>query len=249
MANSSQIYTVKLDTPLGEFRGKVAVQDAPMRLAELVPSALGLTELFVKRAIKKEEEAGRKISCGPGCGVCCRQMVPVSAPEAFYIVGVIHSLSPEMRTEVTKKFSEIEAILMEKGMVEELMAPDYTDDPAMELAKEYFILDIPCPFLVEESCSIHPYRPVACREYNVTSPPENCKNPFMKKVEKVPMPLPLSAALARLTARLTDTAPRLIPLSLVPYWVARNQILKRRQWPGIELFQKFMEMVGPSAEK
>ena len=52
---------------------------------------------------------------------------------------------------------------------------------------------MPAPFLEEESCSIHPDRPMACREYLVTSPAENCRAPRADNVEKVVLeadPLP-----------------------------------------------------------
>jgi hypothetical protein len=33
---------------------------------------------------------------------------------------------------------------------------------------------VACPFLEDEACSIHADRPLSCREYLVTSPPELC---------------------------------------------------------------------------
>jgi Fe-S-cluster containining protein len=39
---------------------------------------------------------------------------------------------------------------------------------------------MPCPFLEDESCSIHPDRPLVCREYLVTSPAELCAGPRRK---------------------------------------------------------------------
>ncbi|RLB12289.1 MAG: hypothetical protein DRG63_11900 [Deltaproteobacteria bacterium] len=249
MASQDHFYSVQLTTPLGEIRGKVAVQDAPMRLAELVPTALDLTNILVQRAIKKEEALGRQISCGPGCGMCCRQMVPVSPPEAFYIMDLLDFMAPNTRAELMARFNAIEKVLQKRGMITPLMSPEYTDEPVLAVAKQYYTLNLECPFLTNESCSIYRYRPVVCREYNVTSPPEHCKNPYTLEVEKVSIPLALSAVLSRLTARLTHTKPRLIPLSLVPYWVSKVGELRWRQWPGVELFQTFMSFVGPSSHE
>jgi hypothetical protein len=64
------------------------------------------------------------------------------------------------------------------------------------------------------------------------------------------MPLPLSVALARTTAEVTGGEPVLIPLTLVPRWVAAHPEWRDSTWPGLELFQKFMAHAGgPPAEK
>lgn len=39
---------------------------------------------------------------------------------------------------------------------------------------EYFRRNIPCVFLEDGRCSVYEARPVACRGYFVTTPPENC---------------------------------------------------------------------------
>lgn len=36
---------------------------------------------------------------------------------------------------------------------------------AADLSRWYSGLDLPCPFLAERSCSIYPFRPLACREH------------------------------------------------------------------------------------
>lgn len=42
------------------------------------------------------------------------------------------------------------------------------------VALEYFAAGVACPFLEDEACSIHADRPLVCREYLVTSPPDLC---------------------------------------------------------------------------
>ena len=237
-------FQVDLDTPLGPVRGKVAVDTGPMGLVELVPTALELTNILVDRARGREEKEGNRITCQAGCGVCCCQMVPISAPEAFYLSDLVESLSPERQEEVLKRFGEIVKELERRNLIDELLDPHYCDDVVLPISKKYFSHNLPCPFLVEESCSIHPYRLVSCREYNVTSPATWCADPYSYDVVKVSMPLPLSAPLASLTARLTNSKPRLIPLTLALLWVSEHTDLKKRQWPGLELFQYFMAEVG-----
>ena len=247
--NDTVGFEVKFTTPLGPIRGQVAIDTGPMRLVDLVPTAYELTNILVKLAALREDKAGRSISCGPQCGVCCCQMVPLSPPEAFYLVDLLDSMDSCHRQVLLDRFEALVRELKRRNMVQELLAPEYSDDQGLAIAKEYFRLQMPCPLLVKESCSIHPNRPVACREYNVTSPPELCAEAAIDSsgIAKVPMPLPLSAPLARLTAQLTGTKARLIPLVLAPAWAAEHEGLRKRQWPGIELFQAFMEEVGKTA--
>jgi Fe-S-cluster containining protein len=240
---------VELTTPLGPVRGNVHIDSGPMRLAELVPTALELTSIFVARSVQREEQKGKTISCGPGCGVCCRQLVPLSAPEVFYLAEMMQTLPVASQERLQNTFLEIEDRLETLGMVEELLDPKEANDKAFAITRSYFQLKIPCPFLVRESCSIHPNRPVACREYNVTSPPEHCADPYTHEIDKVPMPLPLSAPLSLLTASLTSSRPRLIPMSLMFRWLRDNKDLQHKQWPGPELFEQFMDHVGRKADE
>ena len=61
----------------------------------------------------------------------------------------------------------------------------------------WFQQGVPCPFLEEESCSIHPDRPLVCREYLVTSPPAACAVLGSGQVRQVAVPLRVWAAFGR----------------------------------------------------
>lgn len=172
---------VEMTTPDGVLRGKIAIKAAPIPLAGLVPAAYELTNALVRYACDREEHAGLTISCRAGCGACCRQMVPLSPPEAFYLMDVIESLEPQRRSEVAERFNRIVAVLEERGMIEQLLDPQITDEPVLPIARQYFALHVACPFLVDESCSIHTHRPVACRDFNVTSPAARCANPRLDR--------------------------------------------------------------------
>ena len=80
---------------------------------------------------------------------------------------------------------------------------------------DYFRLGLACPFLEDESCSIHEVRPIACREYLVTTPAEHCANPSAETVRCVPLPGKASEAL-RKTGEAAG-APW-VPLSLALDW-------------------------------
>ncbi len=242
------VKSVELTDPGGTIHGQVQVDTGPMRLAELVPTAIELTMVLSTRANQRETNQGKTISCAAGCGACCRQLVPVSPPEAFWLADVIRSLPDERRDVVMSRFNHIASDVEQRGMVDEMYNPPPTDEPILEISKKYFLLGLPCPFLEDESCSIHPYRPVACREYNVTSPAAWCAEPYNYEIEKVPMPMPLSLPLTRLTSSLVGSRMPLVPLSLVPQWVEANAELGQRAWPGLELFEEFIKCLGTTRQ-
>jgi hypothetical protein len=109
-----------------------------------------------------------------------------------------------------------------------------------ELSVAYFALGIPCPFLEEESCSIHPDRPLVCREYLVTSPAELCSGPVQEGVTPVAVPKFSLAARA-----LQDERDGWFPLALLTRWAkARPRGGMRRTGP--EWIQRFLKNLGGS---
>jgi Fe-S-cluster containining protein len=239
-----ELRTIELPTPDGVIRGKVAVTTGPMRLAGLVRIAYEVTNALVTRAVQFEVQSGHQISCRAGCGACCRHMVPVSPPEAFAIADLLDGLTPARRRVVVERFARVVETLRAQDMIDELLAPRVTDETSLPIARRYFALGMACPFLEDESCSIHADRPVVCRDFNVTSPAEWCVAPYEHDIAKVEMPVPLAAPLARLTASVAGIAPCLIPLTLVPHWIARHDALRWREWPGPELFDRFVREIG-----
>jgi Fe-S-cluster containining protein len=237
---------VELSTPSGPLRGEVSVHTGPMRLADLVPSAQELTMVVGGRAAAREAEEGRTITCRAGCGFCCRQLVPISPP-----AGLMEELPPQRRAALEARFRYVRALLQEKDLLEAVhdvqQLKQEPDEAVRGVNRRYFELRIPCPFLEKESCSIHPDRPVACRDYNVTTPAAWCTDPFSNPVRLVPMPLPLSVALAWLAAERTGSPPVLIPLSLFPFWVEEHQEWGERTWPGLDLFRRFVALAAGEA--
>jgi hypothetical protein len=85
-----------------------------------------------------------------------------------------------------------DAAVQKAGDLVERM-PTGTAEERVALSHAYFKLGIACPFLDDESCSIHPDRPMVCREYLVSSPAENCRDPRPDNTDQValeakPMP-------------------------------------------------------------
>ena len=154
----------------------------------LLPGAQGLANAIAALGEARAQRGGFKISCTKGCGACCRQLVPVSPTEARELAALVAALPPERAAEVRQRFADALSRIESAGLP--LKGPSTTDKEAYrEYGLEYFRQGVACPFLVDESCSIHANRPLVCREYQVTSPPAACAKLGSGEVRQVAVPL------------------------------------------------------------
>jgi Fe-S-cluster containining protein len=236
-----QVITMSIETPDGRLPpATVQVPDMPLGVADLVPPMQQLCNGVVALALRREIQGGARLSCGKGCGVCCCQLVPLAAPEAFYLFEYVRALSSERRRTVTARFARIREAMERAGLVERLRKLEVTLEHRA-LAQDYWRLQVPCPFLEENSCSIHPLRPFSCSEYNVTSPPALCANPFDNPIRKIRIPRSMTTAMARLAAELYEGPLALIPMSLALEWAEEHNHLRGRTWLGVWLFNRMMQ--------
>jgi Fe-S-cluster containining protein len=235
-----QVITVSIETPDGRLPpATVQIPDMPMGVVHLVPPMQQLCNGVVALALRREAQGGARLSCGKGCGVCCCQLVPLAAPEAFFLFEYVQSLPPGRRHTIAARFATIREAMKKAGLVERLERLEATLEHRA-LAQDYWRLQMPCPFLEENSCSIHPLRPCSCREYNVTSPAALCANPFDNPIRKIHIPRSMTTAMARLTAELYEGPLALIPMSLALEWAEEHNHLRGRTWPGVWLFNRMM---------
>jgi Fe-S-cluster containining protein len=109
-----------------------------------------------------------------------------------------------------------------------------------ELAREFISLltsyigeQVACPFLEDESCSIYDSRPLTCREYLVTSPAANCRDPRPDNTRK----LPISGSVSKAFAELTKTENSEKPSSLL--------MIRLFEFAETHI-DKFDEKIGPA---
>ena len=146
--------------------------------------------------------------CGPGCGACCKQLVPVTDPEIGYLQRLVSSLPVDLRSLIRKRAEQATSAL--GGMnVDPHELCNRTKSDLRAFGVKWFGLDIACPFLVDESCSIYEHRPLICREYAVTSPPVECGTPGSRLIRRLARPVSIWSR----TARAGTGHLRWIPLS------------------------------------
>lgn len=232
------------------IEASAAVPDCAMRPADLLPILLGFTEAIAAVAVEVESSEGREVSCRAGCGACCRQLVPVSEAEAIYLAELVEEMPPERRNAVRARFS---AALEALG--EPVLAPlrDTSSLKTMEsrrrIGAEYFERGVACPFLENESCSIHQHRPAACREYLVTSPAENCLRPGPGTIKMVTLPLKPSVILYCFGDGIGNQTTRWVPLTLALEWAGAQQGKAQPAYEAPQMFRNFIAQAKKMAER
>lgn len=175
---------------------KFTVPEAACPPEALLPDAQALANQIAALGEARVKRLGRTISCKAGCGACCRQLVPISPAEARHLAALVAALPPERSAEIRRRFDDA-LVRIESASLPPRGNPD-TDKPAYrEFGLAYFRQGVPCPFLENESCSIHPNRPLVCREYQVTSPASACEEVGSGNVRQVPVPVAIWSVFAR----------------------------------------------------
>ena len=200
---------------------EVQVPTAPVPPRRLLPLAQRLADAVIEASVEADAQPVR---CAKGCGACCRQLVPISPVEARAIHALVEALEEPRRSQIVGRFAAAVRRVREAGLADRLRDFSLVGDAGAmsQFGIDYLRLGMPCPFLEDEACSIHPERPLTCREYLVTSDPRHCADPRPEVVRRVPLEARVSRALPALEKR-TDTAgTRWLALILALEWVQEN---------------------------
>jgi Fe-S-cluster containining protein len=194
---------------------QITVPTGSAPIGRMLPVFQGLGDVAVEVGERKAVRTGEAVSCREGCGACCRQVVPISPSEARALARLVTALPEPRRAEVRGRFEAALRRLRAAGVLQPLLGRDGGESASLRpLGLAYFSAGVPCPFLEDESCSIHRDRPLACREYLVTSPAAACARPAPDTVRCVPMPAYASAALRDLEHDVAPDEAAWIPLVL-----------------------------------
>lgn len=228
----------------GVLNVSVTLPGGRTNLTELLPIIQGVENAILVRIGEEAQEAGTPISCRAGCGACCRQMVPVSLFEAEALSNWISTLPEEKRAEIERRFHGALTKLRDAGVIDKILGQEWVEDGNLttQLAIDYFHAGVACPFLENESCSIHPIRPLSCREYLVTSPPALCEDPSAHTVSGVQLPLKLSRTLYSFGQEMEQDRRGWIPLVFLMAW--RKSGAKPGEYvsgTGEEVLKRFLE--------
>ena len=233
------------------LEAEVNVPIDPIRPVDLLPILMSLDDAFLGVIENEVNGQGKVISCKKGCGACCRQLVPIGDVEAYYLAEIVSEMPDTRRSHVESRFCEALDQLDRRGMLERLRRADEltTREERRQLGLDYFACGVPCPFLEDEACSIHRDRPLVCREYLVTSPPEYCAQPLPQQISRVSLPVMLSKVLSQFGDGVGGRPARWLPLALALEWVANRGEEVSARVPGPEMFENFLRLVAKWNER
>jgi Fe-S-cluster containining protein len=222
-SSAPETVTVEFSVGLadGKFKASAVVPAGQTNLTQILPVIQSLENSLIQGVTAQLAEAGHAVSCKAGCGACCRQIVPLSVFEAETLTAWIRSLPESQQEQLAQRFHQALLKLAAAGIIDRLVDGDWLADTgsARQLGLDYLYARVPCPFLEDESCSIHPIRPLTCREYLVTSPPEHCFDPAVLETIPVKLPLMFSRVLNRIGAELEHGTRGWIPLVFLFAWM------------------------------
>lgn len=218
---------------IGSFQGSGA-------LTELVPMARGLLDLMVGRRVSELSARGLKIACNKGChAACCRYLISVSVPEALMIVTEMQALPPDERNRIVnscRATAERIQCQMAKGSI--VAGGNVARD---NLLRWYRELNISCPLLENNCCTIYDRRPIVCRECLAVGSPDQCRLDTEVQAH-IRLPIHPANVLMRLTQQLFGGDGSIITLPGVFDWFAENAHLYRKTWPREVLVQQFVKI-------
>lgn len=206
----------------------------PVRLAELAIHAQSLSDAVSTLPGVPESYTPRNepVSCRKGCDACCHQVIPLSPSEALLLAERVEAAPLSEQTILRERFASTAERLQDGGL---------GNAPLFNRTADYFRLGLACPFLVERSCSIHPLRPLACREHLVVSPAAYCgsfPNAFIRMQGNA---LSVGEVLAELAAECTGTGMEMIPLLFGLRWVEGQSELRKRTWDAEWLLDRLVD--------
>jgi len=108
-------------------------------VAVQILDAYHITDTGVSEGIRRRELQGRKLACSKGCAACCRSHTDIQV-YTLELVGINWYVTEKGCGPVRDQLNE--------------RLLDYEEQAG-------------CPFLVDEVCSIHAMRPMACRQFKV----------------------------------------------------------------------------------
>jgi Fe-S-cluster containining protein len=229
-----------------EIAARVEVPAERGRLDQLLPLLLELDQAAIEVAVRKNP-SGKAVSCAKGCSACCRaQPVPITPPEAYALSKLVEGLPEPRQSEVKQRFAERVIALDQAGLRQIFLreAPLESATQARQAVEQYVQLQLACPFLEDDACSIHPQRPFVCRQYLVTSDPALCDDPLHNDVEVVPMPMQPAHAMLSVTEQFLHLKTGTIPLVLALVYVEKHRQKLDQQVPMKEALQHWLMAVA-----
>jgi len=240
----------EIDLPVRQEVLHVAfdVPDRPLRLAEAAPLVWAIDDRVMAVHLRHAREQDREVFCRKGCWACCERFLIVLSPAEMYAIHeLIDTFEPERKQRVETWFDEKFEQARRTGLVDHLRSLPAGTDP-LDVIEQWWRdqPDTECVFLDREegSCSIYPYRFIACREYCSMLPPSYCAR---RATARLAIPLNLINVLWQLEQRLTGEPTGAVSLPFLAMWVGLRAEQALRTWPAREMINALLAILADTA--
>ncbi len=239
---------VEAQVPLGQeiLRFSAEISDEPVQVHDLLPLFQDITNRVVSVGIQGVEAQGQQISCRSGCGACCSQLVPISRAEGYALLTFIDQMPEDRQEAVKTSFAHNLQRFQASGLSQDLEYAFRENDRTVlrRVGLDYFKLNLPCPFLHDQSCSIHPVRPISCREFLVVSNPRHCSEPSPETIRNVVLPAQVSKIVYEMCYQHQGQVRGFLPMTLL----YQQEAELRGAHPGVPASELVSEFFGRLVE-
>ncbi|MDB5104458.1 MAG: hypothetical protein JWP91_2147 [Fibrobacteres bacterium] len=240
-------HPIDLPSAYGPLIGTLEVPVGEIGLASFMRAVMPVGQRLVDLMEAAYSRAGRPASCAKGCAACCRQEVPVSAPEALVLAEFAASMPAEQGRGVAARFSAIRERIRSGGAGES--GPEGTGSDVRTRGLAWFRQGLDCPFLEDEACLAHAHRPLACRNHLAFSEARHCLEPETGRVRVMNPRFSLGTVMALLAAEFMGREPVKFPLAALEDWMLQNPEYGESRFPSEDLARRFIGMLGEFCQR
>ncbi len=246
----AEVIGLELDILGKKVEFNINVGKSRMKLSDIVPQARTICSKIINISLDNNKKV---IPCHKSCSACCsRNIVPLSVPEAFRLKEDISNTPENHRETIWNNCLQTARLILKQKPPE-----SFTQQPAdisqpnpadLNLLSDWYSnLNISCPFLHEDLCTIYEQRPLACREHFIAGSATACSGGHAG-AEVLNIPIQMTTVLGRLAAEIegTDVEAIMLPLSLI--WCEENKQRAERTWPADLLIGRFIEIIQEMAD-
>lgn len=252
--NSKEVIGLKLNILGKKVNFRIGVGRGRAKLADIVPLARSLCLKITDVVLKRTRSDGQYIPCCKGCSACCsRCLVPLSVPEALWLNEEILTKPRRQRASILQScILGARLILSQKppepftSQMAEAGRPKQVD---LNLVSNWYAsLNLACPFLYNDMCTIYEQRPLACMEHFVKDYASMCMG-GQGMPEMLEMPVQVPNALGQLASELEGTSVEAVILPLVLAWYEENSQRGEQTWPCSMMVERFVEIIKVMASE
>ncbi|NLH17512.1 MAG: hypothetical protein GX455_13135 [Phycisphaerae bacterium] len=231
------------------LRFSISYLPRPVMLSDLVPMANQLSQAIVDATSRRIEESDCRISCQKGCDACCSYMIPISPAEAYRIRNEIYKLPTVEQKTLFRSCQHTARQLIDHKLPGTVFSPTQDQEERLELLSDWYKeLKLPCPFLVHHACCIYEFRPLACREYLVTSHPSKCRSESNERSKRVPISVQIAEVLAE-TCHILEGCESSVLLPLLPAFLQNNSQRSWALYPAETIVSAFLESLADYTQR